>query len=220
MRPEAAIATPVWSPKDSEKLYNMPGWGLGFFRVNPEGRVTVHPDGNAKRGLDLFQLAMDLNAQGVGLPMLLRFSDILRVRIQTLATQFQHAIAENEYAGSYTTVYPIKVNQQRHVIEEIVEFGTPHGVGLECGSKPELQAVLGISDSTNTVIVCNGYKDEEYMRLALMGQKLGHTVFVVIEQLSEVDTYLKVADELGVQPTMGVPSLWRGTSINAAIWQK
>ena len=204
MRPEAAIATPVWSPKDSEKLYNMPGWGLGFFRVNPEGRVTVHPDGNAKRGLDLFQLAMDLNAQGVGLPMLLRFSDILRVRIQTLAAQFQHAIAENEYAGSYTTVYPIKVNQQRHVIEEIVEFGTPHGVGLECGSKPELQAVLGISDSTNTVIVCNGYKDEEYMRLALMGQKLGHTVFVVIEQLSEVDTYLKVADELGVQPTMGV----------------
>ena len=182
----------------------MPGWGLGFFRVNPEGRVTVHPDGNAKRGLDLFQLAMDLNAQGVGLPMLLRFSDILRMRIQTLATQFQHAIAENEYAGSYTTVYPIKVNQQRHVIEEIVEFGTPHGVGLECGSKPELQAVLGISDSTNTVIVCNGYKDEEYMRLALMGQKLGHTVFVVIEQLSEVDTYLKVADELGVQPTMGV----------------
>jgi arginine decarboxylase len=182
----------------------MQGWGLGFFRVNPEGRVTVHPDGNPKRGLDLFQLALDLNAQGVGLPLLLRFSDILRARIETLAVQFQNAITEFGYQGAYTTVYPIKVNQQRHVVQEIVEFGAPFGVGLECGSKPELQAVLGITEGTQPLIVCNGYKDAEYMRLALMGQKLGHTVFVVVEQLSEVDTYLKVADELGVVPTMGV----------------
>ena len=182
----------------------MQGWGLGFFRVNPEGRVSVHPDGNPKRGLDLFQLAMDLNAQGAGFPLLLRFSDILRARIQTLATQFQNAITEFGYEGRYNTVYPIKVNQQRHVVQEIVEFGSPHGVGLECGSKPELQAVLGITESTQPVIVCNGYKDEEYMRLALAGQKLGHTVFVVVEQLSEVDTLLKVADELGITPTMGV----------------
>jgi arginine decarboxylase len=180
------------------------GWGLGFFRVNPEGRVTVHPDGNPKRGLDLFQLALDLNAQGMGLPLLLRFSDILRARIGTLAAQFQSAITESGYQGAYTTVYPIKVNQQRHVVQEIVEFGAPFGVGLECGSKPELQAVLGITEGTGPLIVCNGYKDEEYMRLALMGQKLGHTVFVVVEQLSEVDTLLKVADELGVIPTMGV----------------
>jgi arginine decarboxylase len=182
----------------------MPGWGLGFFRVNAEGRVTVHPDGNPKRGLDLFQLAMDLSAQGVGLPLLLRFSDILKSRIHQLSEQFQNAITEFGYEGKYTTVYPIKVNQQRHVVEEIVEFGEAVGIGLECGSKPELQAVLGISDSTRPIIVCNGYKDEEYLRLALMGQKLGHTVFIVIEQLSEVDTYLKVADELGVQPHMGV----------------
>lgn len=199
-----AIATNTWSVKDSEKLYNMQGWGLGFFRVNSEGRVTVHPDGNPKRGLDLFQLAMDLNAQGIGLPLLLRFSDILRARIQTLAAQFQNAISEFGYEGKYTTVYPIKVNQQRHVVQEIVEFGTPLGVGLECGSKPELQAVLGITEGTQPLIVCNGYKDEEYMRLALMGQKLGHTVFVVVEQLSEVDTFLKVADELTLAPTMGV----------------
>jgi arginine decarboxylase len=182
----------------------MQGWGLGFFRVSAEGRVTVHPDGNPKRGLDLYQLATDLNAQGVGLPLLLRFSDILRARIQALATQFQNAITEFGYEGAYTTVYPIKVNQQRHVVQEIVEFGSEHGVGLECGSKPELQAVLGITESVDHIIVCNGYKDEEYMRLALMGQKLGHTVFVVIEQLSEVDTFLKVADELGITPTMGV----------------
>jgi arginine decarboxylase len=201
-RPE--IAANHWSAKDSEKLYNTQGWGLGFFRVNPDGHVSVHPDGNPKRGLDLFQLAMDLNAQGAGFPLLLRFSDILRARIQMLATQFQNAITEFGYEGRYTTVYPIKVNQQRHVVQEIVEFGSPHGVGLECGSKPELQAVLGITESTQPVIVCNGYKDEEYMRLALMGQKLGHTVFVVIEQLSEVDTFLKVADELAITPTMGV----------------
>lgn len=201
---EGAIATNAWSVKDAEKLYNMPGWGLGFFRINAEGRVTVHPDGNPKRGLDLFQLAMDLNAQGVGLPLLLRFSDILKYRIHSLSEQFQNAITEFGYTGGYTTVYPIKVNQQRHVVEEIVEFGAAVGIGLECGSKPELQAVLGISDSTRPIIVCNGYKDEEYLRLALMGQKLGHTVFIVIEQLSEVDTFLKVAEELGVEPNMGV----------------
>jgi arginine decarboxylase len=182
----------------------MSGWGLGFFRINPEGHVTVHPDANRKRGLDLYQLAMDLAAQGVGLPLLLRFSDILRARIEALSGEFSNAIKEFRYEGTYTTVYPVKVNQQRHVMQEIVEFGAPHGVGLECGSKPELQAVLGLNESANHLIVCNGYKDEEFMRLALMGQKLGHTVIVVLEQLNELEVLLKVADEMGVQPTAGV----------------
>src|SRR5678816_2599333 len=206
--PEASITTtvaaPAFSPADAEKLYNMRGWGLGYFRVSPEGHVTVHPDGNPKRGLDLFQLALDLNAQGVGLPLLLRFSDILRSRIQALATQFESAMKEFGYDGSYTTVYPVKVNQQRHVVQEIVEFGTPHGAGLECGSKPELMAVLGLNESTNHLIVCNGYKDEEFMRLALMGQKLGHNVMIVLEQLNELEVLLRVADEMGIQPTAGV----------------
>ncbi|MEO8296098.1 MAG: biosynthetic arginine decarboxylase [Gemmatimonadota bacterium] len=193
-----------WSIKDSEKLYNMSGWGLGYFRINQEGHVAVHPDANPKRGLDLYQLAMDLNAQGVGLPMLLRFSDILRARIESLAAAFQSAIKEFGYEGNYTTVYPIKVNQQRHVVQEIVEFGAAWGVGLECGSKGELQAILGLSDSTNHLIVCNGYKDEEFMRLALMGQKVGHTVMIVLEQLSELDVLLKIAGEMGVNPTLGV----------------
>ena len=182
----------------------MSGWGLGYFRVNAEGHVMVHPDANRKRGLDLYNLAMDLHAQGVGLPLLLRFSDILRSRIQALATEFSNAIKEFGYGGTYTTVYPVKVNQQRHVVQEIVEFGAPHGVGLECGSKPELQAILALNESTNHLIVCNGYKDEEFMRLALMGQKLGHTVMIVIEQLSELEVLLKVADEMGVEPTAGV----------------
>ena len=182
----------------------MPGWGLGFFRTNADGHVTVHADGDPARGLDLYQLALDLQAQGVGLPLLLRFSDILRARISQLAEVFAKAIAEFGYDGSYTTVYPIKVNQQRHVVQEIVEFGAAHGVGLECGSKPELQAVLGLHESTQHLIVCNGYKDEEFMRLAMMGQRLGHQVFIVVEQLHELDLLLAVADEMGVTPTLGV----------------
>ncbi|HEX5386344.1 MAG TPA: biosynthetic arginine decarboxylase [Gemmatimonadales bacterium] len=198
------VSPPAWTTRDAEKLYNMSGWGLGYFRINELGHVTVHPDGNPKRGLDLYQLALDLNAQGVGLPLLLRFSDILRSRIQALATQFESAIKEFGYTGSYTSVYPIKVNQQRHVVQEIVEFGTAHGVGLECGSKPELMAVLGLNESAHHLIVCNGYKDEEFMRLALMGQKLGHTVMIVLEQLNELDVLLRVADEMNVRPTVGV----------------
>ena len=198
------VAPPTWTTKDAEKLYNMNGWGLGYFRANAEGHVTVHPDANRKRGLDLYRLAMDLNAQGVGLPLLLRFSDILQSRIQALATEFGNAIKESGYQGSYTTVYPVKVNQQRHVIQEIVEFGAPYGVGLEVGSKPELQAVLGLSEASNHLIVCNGYKDEEFMRLALMGQKLGHKVMIVLEQLTELEVLLKVGDEMGVRPTAGV----------------
>jgi arginine decarboxylase len=194
----------VWTTKDAEKLYNMSGWGAGYFHINADGHVTVHPDANPKHGLDLYTLAMDLHAQGVRLPLLLRFSDILKSRIGALANAFQSSIAEFGYENRYTTVYPIKVNQQRHVVQEILQFGTPYGVGLECGSKPELQAVLGLNESTNNLIVCNGYKDEEFMRLALMGQKLGHNVFLVIEQLNELDVLLQVADEMGIQPTAGV----------------
>jgi arginine decarboxylase len=182
----------------------MLGWGLGYFRINAEGHVMVHPDRDKARGIDLFRLALDLNAQGISFPLLLRFSDILKARIGELQVAFARAIEEHQYEGTYTTVYPIKVNQQRHVVEEIVEFGAEYGVGLECGSKPELQAVLGIGERTDHVIVCNGYKDEEFMRLALMGQRLGHQVFIVLEQLGELEEVLRVADELEVQPNLGV----------------
>jgi arginine decarboxylase len=194
-----------WTTDDARTLYNVEGWGIGYFDVSDTGHVVVRPDmGNPARELDLFELANDLEAQGVGLPLLLRFSDILRSRIDSLNERFARAMHEYEYTGGYSTVYPIKVNQQRHVVEEIVEFGKTSGVGLECGSKPELQAVLGLAEHTDHLIVCNGYKDEEFMRLALMGQKLGHQVFIVLEQLSEVDVLLQVADELGVTPTAGV----------------
>ncbi|MCC6244516.1 MAG: biosynthetic arginine decarboxylase [Gemmatimonadaceae bacterium] len=196
---------PAWSIDAARALYNIEGWGAGYFDVSAAGHVIVRPDPDRVHlTLDLKDLARDLEEQGVQLPVLLRFSDILRSRIETLSERFSAAIKEFEYSGGYTTVYPIKVNQQRHVVEEIVKFGKTHGVGLECGSKPELQAVLGLSESTEHLIVCNGYKDHEFMRLALMGQKLGHRVFIVLEQLSELDVLLEVAAELGVKPVCGV----------------
>ncbi|MGI9090449.1 MAG: biosynthetic arginine decarboxylase [Gemmatimonadaceae bacterium] len=200
-----ADTTEPWTIERSRALYNIEGWGNGYFDINAKGHMVVRPDqGERGRELDLFELAMDLEAQGVGLPLLIRFSDILRSRIEALHQRFTAAIEEFRYTGGYTTIYPIKVNQQRHVVEEIVEFGQPFGVGLECGSKPELQAVLGLAETTGHVIICNGYKDEEFMRLALMGQKLGHQVFIVIEQVSEVDVLLQVAAELDVKPNAGV----------------
>ena len=203
--PAPAPPAEPWTIESARSLYNIEGWGIGFFDINESGHVVVKPDREkTDRELDLFELANDLEEQGVGLPLLLRFSDILRSRIESLNEKFSRARTEFAYEGGYTTVYPIKVNQQRHVVEEIVEFGKVAGVGLECGSKPELQAVLGLAEHTDHMIVCNGYKDEEFMRLALMGQKLGHQVFIVLEQLSEVDVLLQVADELGVTPTAGV----------------
>lgn len=198
------MAENAWTIDDALELYNVEGWGVGYFGINEKGHVAVHPTKNPGRGLDLFELAQDLEAQGVAMPLLLRFSDILRTRVESLAQRFQKAIEEFDYEGRYTTIYPIKVNQQRHVVEEILEFGRPHAVGLEVGSKPELQAVLALNERTDHVIVCNGYKDEEFIRLALMGQKLGHTVFIVIEKINEIDLLLRVAREMGVTPTAGV----------------
>jgi arginine decarboxylase len=198
-------AKPAWTIDAARALYNVEGWGAGYFDIDDRGHVVVRPDkADPSRALDLFEIANDLEAQGISLPVLLRFSDILKSRIESLSSRFEGAIQEFGYTGAYTTVYPIKVNQQRHVVEEIVQFGKEHGVGLECGSKPELQAVLALSESTDHLIVCNGYKDEEFMRLALMGQKLGHRVFIVIEQLSEVDVLLQVAKDMDVIPTAGI----------------
>jgi len=194
-----------WDIEAARTMYNIDGWGGGYFDINARGHVVVRPGrDHPGRELDLFEVARDLEEQGVALPVLLRFSDVLRSRIEALSTAFERAMKEYEYRGGYTTVYPIKVNQVRGVVEEVVQFGARHGVGLECGSKPELQAVLALSEATDHTIVCNGYKDEEFMRLALIGQKLGHEVFIVIEQLSEIETLLSVADDLGVTPTAGV----------------
>jgi arginine decarboxylase len=193
-----------WSIRDSLDLYNVEGWGIGYFGIDAQGHLTVHPSQDPGTGLDLFEMAMDLEEQGVTLPVLLRFSDILRHRIESLTGRFRNAMEEFGYEGGYSLVYPIKVNQQRHVVEEILGFGAEYGVGLEVGSKPELMAVLALTERADHLIVCNGYKDEEYVRLALMGQKLGHDVLIVVEKISEVSTVLRIAAELDVVPGIGV----------------
>jgi arginine decarboxylase len=193
-----------WTARDALELYNVEGWGAGFFGVNDAGHVTVHPTREPAIAIDLFELATDLSGQGVRLPLLLRFPDILHERIASLTDRFAVARREFGYDGEYTPVYPIKVNQQRRVVQEIASAGNEHGVGLEVGSKPELLAVLALTERTDHLIVCNGYKDEEYIRLALMGQRLGHEVLVVIEKVQEADTLLAVAEEMGVEPGAGV----------------
>ncbi len=193
-----------WSVDDARELYNVEGWGVGYFDINERGHLTVHPTREGDRGVDLYEVASDLAAQGMGFPVLVRFPDILRSRMEAMVRRFSRAMEEYEYAGGYTLVYPIKVNQQRRVLEELVTAGDEWGVGLEVGSKPELQAVLALREASDHLIVCNGYKDEEYLYLALMGQKLGHEVLIVIEKISEVDLLLKLAEEMEIQPTAGV----------------
>ena len=206
----------AWSLDDARELYNIESWGIGYFSVSDKGNVLVHPTREPTLGLDLFEVAMDLEAQEIGLPLLLRFPDILQQRIETLTQKFGRARKEFEYDGGYTLVYPIKVNQQRHVLEELIDMGEAHGVGLEVGSKPELQAVMALTDRTDHLIICNGYKDEEYLYLALMAQKLGHEVIIVMEKISEVDLLLKVADEMEVVPTAGIRI--KLTSAGAGRW--
>ena len=200
---DPTIASDTWNTQRALELYNVTGWGGGYFGINENGRVTVRPTREAER-IDLYDLAQDLQAQGMDFPLLLRFSDILKSRIEALAHRFDEAIKEFDYENGYTTVYPIKVNQQCHVVEEILEFGRPHNVGLEAGSKPELTAILALSPKPDHPIVCNGYKDEDYLRLALMGQKLGHDVFIVLEMEQELDLLLRVAEEMNVRPMAGV----------------
>ncbi|TVP78724.1 MAG: biosynthetic arginine decarboxylase [Gemmatimonadales bacterium] len=207
-----------WSLDSAREHYNLEGWGVGYFDIDDRGRLTVHPTRDPARGLGLHEIATDLEEQGVALPLLLRFPDILRTRIEMLSEKFGQAMDEYGFDGGYTPVYPIKVNQQRHVLDELVAFGEEHGVGLEVGSKPELHAVLALTPRNDHMIVCNGYKDREYMRLALVAQRLGHEVMIVIEKIAEVDLLLEVASEMGVVPSMGVRI--KLTSAGAGRWSE
>ena len=163
----------------------------------------MHPDQKSTHYIDLKELVDNIQSKGYSLPVLIRFSDILKASIANLANSFQNSIDEYGFEGQYHGVYPIKVNQQRQVVEEIVKFGQPFNIGLEAGSKPELHAILAILDNPEALLVCNGYKDEAFIRLALMSQKLGKRVFIVVEKLDELALIDKVAKELGVQPNIG-----------------
>ena len=165
--------------------------GAMAFDVSERGTLRAQPHGlNDQNSIDLHDLAAKIHDSGISFPILLRFTDILQKRIQTLNDAFTHAIKSHDYQGKYLSAYPIKVNQQRHVVESILQNGKAP-VGLETGSKPELLAALGMSPKDMPVIICNGYKDREYIRLALMGQRRGHTVYIILEKFSELGLVLE-----------------------------
>ncbi|WP_110685877.1 biosynthetic arginine decarboxylase [Salinicola aestuarinus] len=206
---------------EARRTYNIDQWGSGYFDVDDQGRTLVRPLGSETPGpsLVLDTLVDRLREAGLRLPVLVRFIDILHDRVEQLCMAFDQAMREEQYRGSYTAVYPIKVNQQRRVVEEILatqERG--HGrVGLEAGSKPELMAVLALSGDGPSVIICNGYKDREYIRLALMGEKLGHKVYLVVEKYSELSLILEESANLNVTPRIGVRA--RLSSVGKGKWQ-
>ena len=210
-----ASATPA------HKVYNIAHWSDGYIGVNDRGQVLIRPDrGHSPARINLPELTRTLTDSGVQLPVLVRFVDILHDRVNKLCSAFNKVAEEHAYQGRYTAVYPIKVNQQRRVVEELLaaEPAASKGqIGLEAGSKPELMAVLAMSRQPGSVIVCNGYKDREYIRLALIGQTLGHRVFIVVEKKSELPLILEEAKSLGVSPLIGVRA--RLATIGKGNWQ-
>ncbi len=185
---------------DSEALYAIPRWGAGYFHVNEDGHLAVRPDPQQLVEIDLRQLVDELHEAGLSLPVLVRFNDILRDRVRRLRAAFEQAQQTQAYSGSYTTAYPIKVNQQRSVVEQIVADGA---TGLEAGSKPELMAALSLARPSG-LVVCNGYKDREYIRLALIGRRLGLRLYIVIEKPQELELVLEESARLGIEPLLGV----------------
>jgi arginine decarboxylase len=205
-----------WGIDKAREVYNVARWGSGYVDVNAQGRLIVRPGSRARQGIDLHALADDLQQRGLALPVLVRFTDILHDRIDRLCGAFEQAMTQHAYAGRFTAVYPIKVNQQQSVVHELTRHGGAR-MGLEAGSKPELMAVLALSTQTNGTIVCNGYKDREYIRLALIGQQLGHRVHIVLEKPAELDIVIEEAKRLGITPRLGVRV--RLASIGKGNWQ-
>jgi arginine decarboxylase len=193
-----------WTIRDSLELYGVNQWGAGYFGINEAGHVEVCPRTVSGPRLDLYDLIHDLQGRGLRTPMLIRFSDILASRVQSLAGAFENAVERYAYRGRYRGVYPIKVNQQRHVVEETIQFGAERCVGLEAGSKPELLVALALMDTPGALIICNGYKDRAYIETALLAQRLGRTPIIVIDRFHEVELVIKTARELGIRPHLGV----------------
>ena len=192
-----------WRIEDSEELYNITGWGVSYFGINDKGHVVVTPrkDGVA---VDLKELVDELQLRDVTAPMLVRFPDILDNRIEKISNCFRQASEEYGYQAQNFIIYPIKVNQMRPVVEEIISHGKKFNLGLEAGSKPELHAVIAINTDSDSLIICNGYKDESYIELALLAQKMGKRIFLVVEKLNELRLIAKMAKQLNVRPNIGI----------------
>jgi len=197
-------ARQTWTIEDSEKLYRIQGWGEPYFSINAAGHVTVSPKGDRGGSLDLFELVESLQRRNLGLPLLIRFSDILEDRIERLNACFAKAIARYKYPGNYQGVFPVKCNQQRHLVEDLVRFGESFQFGLEAGSKPELMIALAMLKTPNSLLICNGYKDREYIETALLATRLGQKPIIVLEQLEEVQLVIEAARQLGIDPVLGV----------------
>jgi len=193
-----------WSVKKSSKLYQIKGWGEPYFRINEHGHVEVRPDPTEDQAIDLYELTKQLTERGLDLPLLIRFPNILQDRLRLLNEGFQRAIREYGYDGTYRGVFPVKVNQQRHLVEEIVESGRPWRFGLEAGSKPELLITLAAMEDEDGFIICNGYKDLAYMETALVAQGFDNTVIVVLERIEELELAFRASETLGIRPCLGV----------------
>jgi len=210
-----ALEKDDWSIDESRKLYKIPAWSEGYFDINTAGHLITRPGKRENQAIDLYRLAHQLREQGQTPPILLRFTDILQHRVDALCEAFANAKQQHNYRSAYTAVYPIKVNQQRKVVEDIIRHGGDR-IGLEAGSKPELLTIVALSAPGNTVI-CNGYKDQEYIRIALIGQQLGLRVFIVVEKISELKMIIRTAREMGITPRLGMRV--RLASVAEGNWQ-
>jgi arginine decarboxylase len=196
-------STHAWSVHDASEMYEISRWANGYFSVNAAGHVQVHPTRDSSQAIDLKELVDRLQLRGIGLPVLVRFTDILKHRLGDIHAAFQGAISQHQYQGAYSCVYPIKVNQQRQVVEEVLNFGRPYNFGLEAGSKPELLAVVALADN-ETPIICNGFKDAEFIETAMLGLKIGRNIIPVVEKYTELGLILDAAEKLGVRPQIGM----------------
>lgn len=192
-----------WTVDDSAELYNIQGWGVNYFKINDNGNVTVTPKKDCKP-IELKEIIDDLQLKDVSTPVLLRFPDILDNRIETISNCFKQASEEYHYKGQYYIIYPIKVNQMRPVVEELVSQGNKYNIGLEAGSKPELHAVLAITQNDSAPIICNGYKDPDFIELALLAQKMGKSIYIVVEKLNELKSIISIAQKLKIRPNIGI----------------
>src|SRR5689334_16186499 len=192
-----------WTTAEAADLYDVASWGKGYFSVGTNGHLWVHPEKDPSRQIDLKELVDNLQLRGIALPLLIRFGGILKHRLGEMNQAFQNSISEHGYRGSYCCVYPVKVNQQRQVVEEVFEHGRPYKFGLEAGSKPELLAVLAIADN-NTPIICNVFKDDEYIEMVMLAKKIGRQIIPVVEKYTELDLILKHSQRHGVRPVIGM----------------
>ncbi len=193
-----------WSIKKSEKAYNIDNWGDGFFSINRKGHVCVHPSPHSKYSIDLRALVDDLIKRKIKPPILIRFMNVLKGRIDAINRAFSNAIEENDYPAGYQTFYPIKVNQQRQVVEAITEFGKKHHIGLEVGSKPELVAAISFATGKDLPIICNGYKDNDFIETILYANKIGYDITIVVEKLFELDKIIALSEKIGIKPKLGI----------------